>query len=151
MSMPNPYGLPEVAAILATDANANPVVFAYTNGHLGARGIFGGGTQPVLAAGAGAGAGASISAQLGFDIGGSFNLLTAGSPAAGVLATVTFGAALNAAPAMVMLNCWDITGAAAVAVGPTSITTTGFSVSTGATATTAHHLLISYAVLLQQQ
>ena len=85
----------------------------------------------------------------GFDIGGSFNLLTAGSPAAGALATVTFGTALSAAPSMVMLNCWDIRRRG-VAVGPTSISATGFTVSTGATATTAHHLLVSYAVLLQQ-
>lgn len=57
---------------------------------------------------------------------------------------------LSAAPAAVLLNCWDITGAAAVAVGQTSLSATGFSVSTGATAVTAHHLLITYSVLLQQ-
>ena len=151
MNMPNPYNLPELVAVLATDTNGNPIVYGYANGHLGMRGIFGGGTPPTLAVAAGAGSGASISAQLGFDIGGSFNLLTAGTPAAGALATVTFGTALNAAPAAVIVTCWDITGAAAVAVGPTSISATGFTVSTGATATTAHHLLVTYQVLLQQQ
>lgn len=151
MSMPNPFGLPEIAATLATDANGNPIVFAYVNGHLAVRGLFGGGTAPTPAAGTGAGTGASVGSQLGFDMAGSFVVTTAGTPAAGVLATVTFGLALNAAPAAVIVTCWDQTGAAAVAVGPTSISKTGFSVSTGATATTAHNLLITYTVILQQQ
>jgi hypothetical protein len=152
MTMPNPFGLPEVAAYLATDTNGNPIVYAYPNGHLGLRGLFGGGTAPTLAAGAGAGSGASVGTQLGSDMAGSFVLTTAGTPAAGALATVTFAVALNAAPAAVLVTCWDQTASpqAAVAVGPTSITKTGFTVS-GPTTTAAHNLLVNYLVILAQQ
>lgn len=150
MSMPNPFGLPELAATVATDANGNPIIMGYVNGHLGLRGIFGGGTAPTLAAGANAGTGATVGSQLGFDVAGSFVITIGTSPAAGALATVTFGLALNAVPASVILSCWDQTAAAGVAVGPTSISKTGFTVS-GPSSTATHTLLVNYAVLLQQQ
>lgn len=144
----NPFGLPESGtAWVVSTASGAALQGINAAGQAYIQGLAGTGTAPVLAAGAGAGVGASISAQLGHDLGGSFNLLTAGTPAAGALATVTFGTALTAAPAAIIVTCWDITGAAAVAVGPTSIANTGFTVSTGATATTAHHLLVAYFVL----
>lgn len=147
----NPFNLPELASPLATTSAGAVTAGINAGGHLYLSGLYGTGTPPTVAVvTAGAGAGSSVGSQLGFDFAGSFNILTAGSPAPGNLATVVFGTALSAAPAAIMLNCWDITGAAAVAVGPTSITGTGFTVSTGATATTAHHLLVSYVVLLQQ-
>ena len=151
MTMPNPFNLPELATFMAINAAGAPVSGVYVNGHLFATGIFGGGTPPALAAGAGAGAGATVGSQLGFDMAGSFVVTTAGVPAAGALATVTFGTALNAAPAAVLVTCWDNTGAAAIAVGPTSISKTGFTVSTGVAATAAHGLLITYLTALQQQ
>ncbi len=118
-----------------------------STGQATVQGLNGAGTAPTLAAGAGAGSGAAISAQKGHDLGGSFICTTAGTPAAGALATVTFGTALAAAPAGIVVTCWDNTGAAAVAVGYTSPATTGFTVSTGATPTTAHALLITYLVI----
>ena len=148
MSTPNVFGLPEIGTAFVV----NPTTGAISQGVNGSgqafvQGLAGTGPAPTLAAGAGAGAGASVGSQLGHDLGGSFVVTTAGTPAAGALATVTFGTALAAAPAAVLVTCWDNTGAAAVAVGPTSISKTGFTVSTGATATAAHGLLIAYLVL----
>ena len=150
MTFPNPFNLPELAAVLAQNSSGTVTAGVNNAGHMFVSGLYGTGTAPTLAAGAGAGAGASVGSQLGFDIAGSFVITTAGSPAAGALATVTFGTALSAAPAAVIVTGWDNTGAAVIAVGPTSISKTGFTVSTGATAVTAHGLLINYAVLLQQ-
>ena len=45
---------------------------------------------PVVAAGAGAGAGATVAAHTGTDSHGTVTIHTAGSPAPGVIATVTF-------------------------------------------------------------
>ena len=148
---PNPFNLPELAAQIAVNSSGTVTAGVNNAGHMFVSGLYGTGTVPTLAVGAGAGSGASISAQLGFDIGGSFNLLTAGTPAAGALATVTFGTALSAAPSMIMLNGWDATAATpvGVALGATSIATTGFTVS-GPALTAAHHILINYFVLLQQ-
>lgn len=111
------------------------------------QGLNGAGTAPTVAAGAGAGSGAAVSARKGHDLGGSFIVTTAGTPAAGALATVTFGTALAAAPAGVLVTCWDNTGAAGIDAGPTSVATTGFTVSTGTSATAAHALLITYVVI----
>jgi hypothetical protein len=147
MTFPNPYGLPELENTLAANAAGTVLAGVLPTGLTFLQGLFGGGPVPVLAAGAGAGGGASVGSQRGHDLIGSFVVTTAGSPAAGALATVTFGTALPAgySPA-VLVTCWDNTGAAAVAVGPTSISNTGFTVSTGAAATTAHGLLITYLV-----
>jgi hypothetical protein len=147
---PNPFGLPELAATISQTATA---VTAGINaaGHLYVSGLYGTGTAPVVAAGAGAGAGATIGTQLGFDLGGSFIVTTAGSPAAGAIATVTFGTALTAAPACILLNGWDQTAGTPVGVsfGISSVSKTGFTVS-GPALTTAHAVLVNYFVLLQQ-
>jgi hypothetical protein len=149
MSMPNESGLPEPQAALARNAAGAVTAGASPSGGVFVQSLSGGGTPPVVAVGAGAGAGASIQAgsQKGHDLGGSFVITTAGTPAAGALATVTFGTALAAAPAMVLASCWDQTGSFGFAVGPTSISGTGFTVSTGVAATTAHNLLVNYVVI----
>lgn len=146
MSTPNSFGLPEIGTAFVI----NPTTGATTQGINGAgqafvQGLGGTGPAPAVAAGAGAGTGAAISAQKGHDLGGSFICTTAGTPAAGTLATVTFGTALAAAPAAVLVTCWDNTGAAAVAVGY-SATATAITVLGPAT-TAAHALLITYLVL----
>lgn len=148
MTFPNPYNLPELENTLAANAAGTVLAGVLPSGLTFLQGLFGGGALPVLAAGAGAGAGATVGTQKGHDLGGSFVVTTAGTPAAGALATVTFGTALPAAFApSVLVTCWDQTGAAAVAVGPTSVSGTGFTVSTGAVATAAHNLLIAYLVI----
>ena len=176
MTIPNPSNLPEIAHVFAVDsggkmtagANAAGAIFgtsvSVTGGISGAsfsvgsfgvaaggqatiQGLNGAGTAPTVAAGAGAGSGAAVSARKGHDLGGSFIVTTAGTPAAGALATVTFGTALAAAPAGVLVTCWDNTGAAGIDAGPTSVATTGFTVSTGTSATAAHALLITYVVI----
>jgi hypothetical protein len=152
MTFPNPFGLPELAAVIAQNAAGTTTAGVNAAGHLFASGLYGTGTAPTIAVvTAGAGAGSTITLQLGFDLGGSFLLTTAGSPAAGALATVVFGTALSAAPACVLLNGWDQTAATPVGVslGVTSISKTGFSVS-GPALTTAHAVLVNYFVLLQQ-
>jgi hypothetical protein len=152
MTFPNPFGLPELAAVIAQNAAGTTTAGVNAAGHLFASGLYGTGTAPTIAVvTAGAGAGSTITAQAGFDVGGSFILTTAGSPAAGALATVVFGAALSAAPACILLNGWDQTAATPVGVslGPSSITGAGFSIS-GPALTAAHLILINYFVLLRQ-
>jgi|SRR5579859_77794 len=146
---PNPSGLPELAAIFTTNASGAITSGGNAAGHVFVSGLYGTSPPPTVAAGAGAGAGATVGSQVGFDLGGSFVVTTAGVPAAGALATVTFGTALSAAPAAVLVTCWDQTGAAGLLVGSTSITATGFTVS-GPAATAAHALLVTYMVLLRQ-
>src|SRR5579859_7113860 len=143
---PNPSGLPELAAIFTTNASGAITSGGNAAGHVFVSGLYGTSPPPTVAAGAGAGAGASVGSQAGHDLGGSFVVTTAGVPAAGALATVTFGTALAAAPAAVLVTCWDQTGAAAVAVGVTSVTANGFAVSGPAT-TAAHALLVNYTVV----
>jgi hypothetical protein len=148
MTFPNESGLPELMRVLSSLASTGAVTAgAYATGLAFFQGIAGGGPAPVAAAGAGSGAGATAGSQAGHDLGGSFIITTAGTPAAGALAAVTFGTPLTAAPAMVLVTCWDQTAAASVAVGVTSVSKTGFTVSTGATPVTGHSLLVSYLVL----
>lgn len=146
MSMPNESGLPEPQAALARNAAGTVTAGASPSGGVFAQGLSGAGVPPVVAAGANAGTGASVGSQKGHDLGGSFVLTVGTTPAAGALATVAFGAFLAAAPAAILLSCWDQTSAAGVAVGPTSITATGFTVS-GPASTAAHTLLVNYLVL----
>lgn len=145
MTMPNESGLPEVARVFAQTAAGGVLSAALPSGALALLSVNGTGTAPAVAAGTGAGVGATIGTQKGHDLGGSFVLTTAGTPAAGTLATITFGTPLAAAPASVIVTCWDNTGAAAVAVGY-SATGTAITVL-GPTTTTAHALLVSYAVV----
>jgi hypothetical protein len=161
--MPNESNLPEVATVLARTATGallagvTPSGALFSTGGVNGNGpvtgttvtaqsLNGSGTAPTVGAGANAGTGATVGSQLGHDLGGSFVLTAGTTPAAGALATVTFGTALAAAPAAVLVTCWDQTSAAGVAVGVTSVSGTGFTVS-GPAPTAAHHLLVSYAVI----
>lgn len=158
MTMPNESNLPEVTTVLARTAGGTLLAGVTPSGALFATGgvnaggaatvqsLNGAGTAPVVAAGAGAGTGPSIGSQKGHDLGGSFVLTTGTTPAAGTLATITFGTPLAAAPASVIVTCWDNTGAAAVAVGY-SATASAITVLGPAT-TAAHALLVSYLVVV---
>lgn len=148
MTIPNPYNLPEVEVVMAQNAAGTITVGANAAGQLFAQGINGNPAfaAPVIAAGAGAGSSPTLGAQTGHDLGGS-QLLTLGStPAAGALVTVTFGTALAAAPAAVVVTGWDTTSGVGVAVGATSISKTGFTIS-GPAGTAAHVLLLTYVVI----
>src|SRR5690349_19266681 len=126
MTMPNPFSLPELMATLALDTNSNPVVTASVLGHLSCRGLFCGGHAPAIAAVAGVASANAISAHLRFHLCASFICTPAGTPAADLIATVTFGTALSAAPACNLLNGWDQTAAtpAGGSLGATSISKT---------------------------
>jgi hypothetical protein len=141
----NESGLPVVVHTIAADATGALTAGVSAAGGLFAASLGGAGTAPALAAGANAGTGASVGSQAGHDLGGSFVLTVGTTPAAGALATVTFGTPLAAAPASIVVTCWDQTSATGVAVGPTSISGTGFTVS-GPASTAAHHLLVNYHV-----
>ncbi len=146
MTMPNESGLPEVGGILARTAAGGVLAGVTPSGTVYAQALGGNGPAPTVGAGANAGSGASIGSQLGHDLGGSFVITVGTTPAAGALATVTFGTALAAAPAAVVVTCWDQTSATGVAVGVTSVSGTGFTVS-GPASTAAHHLLVNYHVI----
>lgn len=111
--------------------------------------INGTGTAPTPAAvAAGAGTGSSVGSFKGHDLGGSFVLTTAGTPAAGPVATITFGTALAAAPVSVVCSAVDTTGSPVLTidVGAGALATTGFSI-VGPALTTAHTYLICYQVV----
>lgn len=111
--------------------------------------INGTGTAPTIATiTAGAGVGSTITAQKGHDLGGSFVLTAAGTPAAGPVASVTFGAPLAAAPVSVVVSITDTTGSPVLAVASSSgaFATTGFSIVAPAL-TAAHTYLVSYQVV----
>lgn len=145
MTFPNESNLPELQATLAK--NSSGVTAAATaNGFAYFQGLSGGGTPPVLAAGAGAGTSPTLASQKGHDLGGSVSLTIGSTPGAGALITVTFGTALSAAPAAILLSAWDTTGAVGVAVGSTSRSATGFTIS-GPSITAAHVVQIDWLVL----
>jgi hypothetical protein len=111
--------------------------------------INGGGTVPTIATvTAGAGVGSTATLKVGHDVGGSFVLTAAGTPAAGPIATVTFGTPLTAAPVSVVVSAVDTTGSPllVVNVGAGAFATTGFSI-VGPALTAAHTYLISYQVV----
>jgi hypothetical protein len=113
------------------------------------QGINGSGNAPTVAAGAGAGVGATITLQKGHDLGGSFTLTAAGTPAAGVDATVTFGTALPAAPASIIVQVQNNTANAPVTtVYLTSISATGFSISNTAALTASSVYVVNYQVVV---
>lgn len=108
----------------------------------------GSGPAPSVAAGAGAGVGATIGALAGHDLGGTFTVTAAGTPTAGVIATVTFGTALGAAPVSVLFSVTGVTTPGAVATCyPTAVTASGFSISDTAALTAAAVYLVYYQVV----
>lgn len=107
------------------------------------------GKAPTIApVAAGAGTGSTATSAVGHDLGGSFVLTAAGTPAAGPIATVTFGTPLTAAPVSVVVSCVDTTGSPllTINVGAGAFSTTGFSI-VGPALTAAHTYLISYQVV----
>lgn len=111
--------------------------------------INGTGTAPTPAAvAAGAGAGSSVASFKGHDLGGSFVLTAAGTPAAGPVATITFGTPLAAAPVSVVVSITDTTGSPVLAIlsSAGAFATTGFSVIASAL-TAAHTYLVAYQVV----
>lgn len=112
------------------------------------QGLNGSGAAPTVAAGAGAGTGATITAQKGHDLGGSFVITAAGTPAAGVDATVTFGTALTAAPASILFAIQNTTTNAPVTTCYlTSISSTGFAISNTAALVATDTYLVNYQVV----
>jgi len=106
----------------------------------------------VIPVAAGAGTGATVTIPTGAtpnDTRGQFNVVTAGSPAAGVIATVFFSNAYSQLPGAFLVTALDTTASpvAPVKVSASSATATGFSVVTDATLTTAHTILINYEVV----
>lgn len=109
------------------------------------------GTGPAPAAAvvtAGAGAGSTATQLKGHDLGGSVLITAAGTPAAGVVANITFGTALATAPVSVVVTIVDTTASpnTALAAGAANFSTTGFSVSS-AVMTAAHAYLVSWVVV----
>lgn len=112
------------------------------------QGINGSGTAPTVAAGTGAGTGATITSQLGHDLGGSFVITAAGTPAAGVDATVTFGTALTAAPASILFSIQNTTANTPITTCYlTSIASTGFAISNTAALVATDTYLVNYQVV----
>lgn len=109
------------------------------------QGINGTGTAPTVAATAGAGTGASVGSRVGWDVGGSFALTAGTTPAAGSIATVTFGTALAAAPVSVVVSAIDNAGTV-INVGAGTFSATGFTIY-GPALTATHVYLISYQVV----
>lgn len=86
---------------------------------------------------AGAGVGSSTAIITGSspnDTRGQFNLVAAGTPAAGVVTSVIFSAPYSQLPGAVLVNVLDTTASpvAPVAGVASAVSQTGFSVSTGA-------------------
>lgn len=100
------------------------------------------GTVIPVAAGAGAGSSTAIeTGQNPVDAAGRFQLVTAGTPAAGKVATLFFNQAWDKPP-VVEVDAYDVTGTAAVLV-TANATATQIDFYAGAL-TTAHTLTIGY-------
>lgn len=117
-------------------------------GAMQVQGLNGTGVAPAVAAGTGAGTGATITSQKGHDLGGSFVVTAAGTPAAGTIATVTFGTALSAAPVAVFVSVVNTTTPALVTTCyADTFTATGFDVHDTAALTATDTYLVQYFVV----
>lgn len=106
----------------------------------------------IIPVAAGAGTGATISIPTGAtpnDTRGQFNVVTAGTPAAGILATVFFTNPYGALPGAFLVTALDTTASpvAPVKISASSATQTGFSIATDASLTAAHTILVNYEVI----
>lgn len=112
-------------------------------------GLAAGGAVPTVAALTAAGTGGAISAQAGYDQAGSFVLTAGTSPAAGSVASVTFGEALSAAPVSVVVTSGNQSagGAAGISAGVVSVSKTGFTVFANTAGTLSGAYLINYQVI----
>lgn len=106
------------------------------------------GTVAPVTAGAGAGSStALITGQVCNDTRGSFNLVTAGSPAAGAVAHVNFANPYSNPIPQVIVQVLDTTAspAAPILAVAGTVSQTGFDIQAGAL-TTAHTYTITYEV-----
>lgn len=103
------------------------------------------GTITVNATGAGTGASiAYATGQSAIDMAGSFQVTTAGTPAAGILAVVSFANPLPAIPRVILANMSRTDGAQDEALSVSAITVNGFTLSTVLTLVTAKLYNVSY-------
>ena len=130
---------------LQYDAYNHQAVAPGANYTTAATGTTGAGTVVPVAAGAGTGSSTAIPTGASLnDTRGTFNLVTAGTPAAGAVAVVNFTNAYGAIPGGVVCSAVDTTGSTVVAIGAVA-TQTGITFYTGAL-TTAHTVQIAYQV-----
>lgn len=129
-------------AYLGSDAHYAPQIFGAPVTVAG--GLNAGGQVPTVTVGAGAGGGGAVSGVYGYDQACSFTVTAGTSPAAGALATVTFGAPLSSSPVSVVATVAGTAGA--LAAGATAISTTGFTV-TSAAATASDVYTVCYRVV----
>jgi hypothetical protein len=124
---------------------AIPVAFAQSPIMMGGP-ITAAGYVPTITLLAGAGSIASIACQAGYDMAGSFNLVSGTlTSLGGQMATVTFGQALASAPSAVVVTAAPQTGTVGVAWAATGISKTGFSIfgpNPGATGTFAVNYVV---------
>lgn len=113
----------------------------------GATGTTVAGTVVPVAAGAGTGSStALITGATPNDTRGQFNLVTAGSPAAGAVAAVNFSAPYSKLPGAVVVTIYNVTDSTVVAASASSVTISGFNISSVAL-TTGKTYQINYSVI----
>lgn len=107
------------------------------------------GTVTVNATGAGTGGSVGFATgQTATDMAGTFQVTTAGSPAAGTVATVTFNNPLSALPKAIICTLSDTDGDQNDTPQITGITVTGFSIVTALTLVTAEAFTVQYLVVM---
>jgi hypothetical protein len=126
-------------------SNAEMFPEVVDTGQLTALGLNGTGTAPVIA-------GVThcvASAPAGHDMGGSFVLTTDSTSAgAGTIATITFGTALAAAPAAVLISVVDTTSTVTnVTTVVATTSSTAVTVKNTASMTASHTYLVTYVVI----
>lgn len=106
------------------------------------------GTITVNATGAGTGASIAFGAgQTATDMAGSFQVTTAGTPAAGTLAVVTYNNSQPGLPKAIIANMSRTDGAQDEALAVSGITVNGFTLSTVLTLVTAKIYNVSFVVI----
>lgn len=133
-------------SLVTYDAYNHQSVAPGTTYATGATGTTVAGTVVPVAAGAGTGSStALITGATPNDTRGQFNLVTAGSPAAGAVAAVNFSAPYSKLPGSVIVTIYNVTDSTVVAASASSVTAAGFNISTVAL-TTAKTYQINYQV-----
>lgn len=107
------------------------------------------GTITVNATGGGAGSSLAYAAgQTATDMGGTFQVTTAGVPAAGTVATVTFNNPLQALPKAILCTYAASDGSAAGVFGASAITVTGFNLVAATALAAAKNINTSFEVVM---
>lgn len=113
----------------------------------GATGTTAAGTVVPVAAGAGTGSStALITGATPNDTRGQFNLVTAGSPAAGAVAAVNFAAPYTKIPGSVIVTIFNLTDTTVANASAASVTAAGFNIVSTAL-TTGKTYQINYHVV----